>query len=226
MGDHFLSLLPAGHALRSITLVAARTSLGGEPAFVVPVGPAVVDVRLQCAAIAWALSSAYSSAAVIALPTTARAYLAARLFGVTSGSKTAAALAARIDGHILAHHPAIGAAALGAVNPSVIGFIGPPVPAVAAPAASAQGVGGGPLAYVAPHPGAAGPAIIGDDTGGFASALLAPPQVHALLALPTGELSSEAPRRGRRPALRRTHRRRLTVQVRGGSMGGRKAPLH
>ena len=62
MGDHFLSLLPAGHAIRSITLVAARASLGGEPAFVVPVGPAVIDARLQCAAIAWALSSAYSSA--------------------------------------------------------------------------------------------------------------------------------------------------------------------
>ena len=62
MGDHFFSLLPAGHAIRSITLVAARASLGGESAFVVPVGPAVVDARLQCAAIAWALSSAYSSA--------------------------------------------------------------------------------------------------------------------------------------------------------------------
>ena len=107
---------------------------------------------------------------------------------MTSGSKTAAALTARIDGHILAHHPALGAAAPGAVNPSVIGFIGPPVPAVAASAAPAQAVGRGPPAYVAPHPGAAGPAILGDDTGGFASALLAPPQVHALLALPTGEL--------------------------------------
>ena len=109
MGDYFFNLLPAGHAIRTIPLAAATVSLTAEPAFVVPVGAAANEARRQCAAIAWALSGAFSTAAVQALPTTARTYLA-RIFGVTAGAKTVAAMTARIDGHRSAHHPELYAA--------------------------------------------------------------------------------------------------------------------
>jgi hypothetical protein len=154
MGDYFFNELPTGHAIRSLSLAAATTSLGIEPTVAGAVGTTVDDARRQCAAITWLLSDVYSKAAVLALPQQSRNYLI-KLLGLPAGPRTAETLATRITAHQFAHHPELDDGAAG------------------------DGHGNG---------GADG-GVQGDDTGGFAPALLPPPQVAALLAIPRGEIS-------------------------------------
>jgi hypothetical protein len=56
MGDFFLSKLPAGHVILSMTRAAASTSLSQEPAFGATVAAGVDEARRQCAAMSWLLS--------------------------------------------------------------------------------------------------------------------------------------------------------------------------
>ena len=104
MGDHFFQLLPPGHAIRTMTLAAARASLGNEPILGDAVSATVADARNQCAAISWTLDASYSTAAVIALPAAARVYLL-KLFGLPTSPNSKPTQAARIDAHRTAHHP-------------------------------------------------------------------------------------------------------------------------
>jgi hypothetical protein len=61
MGDYFFNKLPTGHAIRSLSLVAATTSLGTEPTVAGAVSTTVDDASRQCAAITWLLSDVYST---------------------------------------------------------------------------------------------------------------------------------------------------------------------
>jgi hypothetical protein len=62
MGDFFLTKLPAGHAILSMTRAAASTSMNSEPAFGAAVAAGVGEARRQCAAMSWLLSDVYSQA--------------------------------------------------------------------------------------------------------------------------------------------------------------------
>ena len=81
-------------------LPASQALLTAEPAFVIQPGAVTAEARRQCAAVAWTLGAAYSTAAVAALPKTARTYLAL-IFGVVQLPAAPALVAARIDAHIL-----------------------------------------------------------------------------------------------------------------------------
>ena len=85
-------------------LPAAQALLTAEPAFAVQPSAAAAEARRQCAAIAWTLGATYSTVAVAALSKPARTYLA-RIFGVTQGPGATAQVTARIDAHIMVHHP-------------------------------------------------------------------------------------------------------------------------
>jgi hypothetical protein len=154
MGDYFFNNLPVGHAIRTLSLAAATTSLGTEPAVAGAVGPTVDDARRQCAAVSWLLGDDYSKAAVLALPAASRNYLL-KLLNLSYAPRTANAQADRIANHRATHHPDLDGGAAG------------------------DGQGSG----------SAGGGVQGDDTGGFAPALLPPPQVAALLAIPRGEIT-------------------------------------
>ena len=165
MGDYFFQLLLASHAIRSMNLAAARTSLSNEPTFATAVGTTAHEARLQCATISWVMGASYSLDAVQALPSAARTYLI-QIFGLAVQPRSSASQATRIDAHRSTHHPEL---------------VVPPVGA------------GGNLHGAGPIAGAAGTAGVpaalpGDDTGGFADALLPAPQVAALLCTPRGEL--------------------------------------
>ena len=171
MGDYFFQLLPPGHAIRTMTLAAARASLGNEPIFGDAVSATVADARNQCAAISWTLDASYSTAAVIALPAAARVYLL-KLFGLPTSPNSKPTQAARIDAHRTAHHP------------PQVGNVGAGAYGGAGNANAAAGAHGGVGAGA--HGGAG--ASLGDDTGGFAPTLLPSDQVKALLAVPRAEL--------------------------------------
>jgi hypothetical protein len=105
MGDFFLSKLPVGHAILSMTRAAASTSLSQEPAFGAVVAATVDEARRQCAVMSWLLSDLYSQAAFTKLSTQARVY-ALQLCGLDAGPRGgAAAQAARIHAHLTTHHP-------------------------------------------------------------------------------------------------------------------------
>jgi hypothetical protein len=159
MGDHVFSKLPVGHAIRSLSLAAATTSLGNEPIVTGAVGTTADIARRQCAAIAWLLSDVYPKAAVLVLPPPSRTYLI-KLLGLTAGPRTAAAQTDRIAAHRAAHHPEL---ADGAADGAADGGDG-------------SGNGG------------ADSGIPGDDTGGFVPALLPSAQMAALLAIPSSEI--------------------------------------
>jgi hypothetical protein len=163
MGDYFLQLLPSGHAIRTMTIVAARASLGNEPTLGEPVG-ATVDVARQQMRGDILGSGCQFSTAVIALPAASRIFLL-ELFGLPVAPSSKAAQAARIDAHRTAHHPALAAPPQAGGNVNV--------------GAGAQGGAG-----AGAHGGAGAGANPGDDTGGFAPALLPANQVEAQLAVP------------------------------------------
>ena len=148
-------------------LPAAQALLTAEPAFVVQPSAAAAEARRQCAAIAWTLGATYSTVAVAALSKPARTYLA-RIFGVTQGPGATAQVTARIDAHIMVHHPV-------AAAPQ------PPLPPPNAGGGGGGGGGGG-------AGGAPAGQLPGDDTGGFAAALLSAAQLTALLAIPEATL--------------------------------------
>ncbi len=103
MGDYFFNNLLVGHAIRTLSLAAATTSLGTEPAVAGAVGPTVDDARRQCAAVSWLLGDDYSKAAVLTLPVASRNYLI-KLLGLPSAPRTANAQADRIANHRATHH--------------------------------------------------------------------------------------------------------------------------
>jgi hypothetical protein len=180
MGDFFLSKLPAGHAILSMTRAAASTSLSQEPAFGAAVAVGVDEARLQCAAMSWLLSDVYSQATFLKLSAPARAY-ALQLCGLDVNPRGAPAQAARIHAHLTTHHPVLagqgggGGSGGGGGGGNAGGGGG---------AGAGQGSGGG-----GGGGGGGGPVgAPGDDTGGFAPALLSPPQLAALLALPCAEI--------------------------------------
>jgi hypothetical protein len=88
MGDYFFNNLPVGHAIRTLSLAAATTSLGTEPAVAGAVGPTVDDARRRFAAVSWLLGDDYSKAAVLALPAASRNYLL-KLLGLPYAPRTA-----------------------------------------------------------------------------------------------------------------------------------------
>jgi hypothetical protein len=175
MGVYFFNLLPAGHAIRLLPIAAATILLTAEPAFVGPISLITDESRRQSAAVAWMLGGAYSTAGVLALPPTARTYLA-RMFGVNNnGLSTAAALSTRIDAQRAVHQPELYAQAnLGGGGGGGGG----------GGAGAGGGGGGGGGGGATPHPPLPG----ADDTDCFAAALLSAPHVTALLAIPPGEL--------------------------------------
>ena len=171
MGDYFFQLLPASHAIRSMNLAAARTSLSNEPTFATAVGTTANEARLQCAAISWVMGASYSLDTVKTLPSAARTYLI-QIFGLAVQPRSPASQAARIDAHRSTHHPELIVPPVGAGG----NLHGAGPTAGAAGASSVAGAAGAPAAPP------------GDDTGGFAAALLPAPQVAALLCIPRGEL--------------------------------------
>jgi hypothetical protein len=174
MGDLFLSKLPVGHAICTMTRAAASASLAQEPAFGAAVAPTVDEARRQCAAMAWLLSDVYSQPAVAKLAQPARLYLL-KLCGLDATQRGAAAQAASLHTHLAAHHR------------SMIILASPTkaTPVLVTAAAAATAVAAAAVATAAARGPGQAP---GDDTGGFAPALLAPQQLAALLALPCVEI--------------------------------------
>jgi hypothetical protein len=182
MGVFFITKLPAGHAILSMTRAAASSSLTNESAFGAVIAPGVDETRRQCAAMSWLLSDIYSQANFQKLTAASRVY-ALQLCGLDAGGR-AAAQAARLHAHLIAHHPALvgqgGGGGGGGGGSSGGGGGG---------AGSGQGGAGGGGAGGGGGGGGQGPAAPpGDDTGGFAPALLPPPQLVALLALPCAKI--------------------------------------
>jgi hypothetical protein len=179
MGDLFFTKLPAGHAILSMTRAAAFTSLNSEPALDVAVAAGVGEALRQYAAMSWLLSDVHSPASFQKLSAASRLY-APRLCGLDAGSRGAAAQATRIHAHLTSHHPALAGQGRGGGGGNAGGGGGAGNGQGGAGGADAGGGGGG---------GGGGPAAPpGDDTEGFAPALLSPPQLVALLALPCAEV--------------------------------------
>ena len=177
MSDHFFQLLPANHAIRSMNLAAARASLGNEPTFTGAICTTANEARLQCAAISWVMGPSYSLAAVKALPQAARTYLIT-LFRLPANPRSAAAQAERIDTHRSTHHPQPAVGLHGGGGNVHGGGLGGGAAGAVGAAGAAGAVGAA---------GAAG-ALPGDDTGGFAPALLTAHQTAALVNIPHAEL--------------------------------------
>jgi hypothetical protein len=187
MGDYFFTKLPAGHAILTMTRAAASTSMNNEPAFGAAVAAGVDEARRQCAAMSWLLSDVYSPASFQKLSAASRLY-ALRLCCLDAGpagSRGAAAQAARIHAHLTSHHPALdgqggGGGEGGGGGGGNAGGGGGAGNGQGGAGGGGSGGGGG---------GGGGPcAPPVDDTGGFAPALLPPPQLVALLALPCADI--------------------------------------
>jgi hypothetical protein len=151
-----------------MTRVAASASLSQEPAFGAAAAATVDEARRQCAAMAWLLSDVYSQSAVAKLTQPARVYLL-QLCGLPSNLRGAAAQAAGLHTHLVAHHSQLAGQGDGGDGGGGGG------------GGCDGGGGGGPAA----NPPGGAP---GDDTGGFPPALLSQPQLAALFALPCVEI--------------------------------------
>ncbi len=172
-GDYFFQLLPASNAIRSMNLAAARASLGNEPTFTSAVGATTSEARLQCAALSCVMGPSYSLAADKALPAAVRTYLITN-FGLPAQpcSGRAAAQAGRIDAHGTTHHPKLADGSLCGGGNTHGGRPGGGAAGAADAACVASAAGAPP----------------GDDTGGFAPALLPAFQTAALFKIPRAEL--------------------------------------